>query len=63
MDKDPYKWRRENIDRYREQQKLYQRKTYQEYYDNVRREQKKIYYQYKKTIKGMMTMMDNLVPL
>jgi len=53
-------WRRNNLDRYREQQKLYQRKTYQEYYDNVRRDKKKIYYQYKKTVKGMMAMMDNL---
>ena len=61
MDKDPYKWRRANLDMYREQQKIYQRKTYKDYYDTVRKEQKKIYYQYKKTVKGMMAMMDNLV--
>jgi len=58
---DPYKWRREHLDMYREQQKIYQRKTYKDYYDTVRKDQKKIYYQYKKTVKGMMAMMDNLV--
>ena len=59
---DPYKWRRQHLDMYREQQKIYQRKTYKDYYDTVRKDQKKIYYQYKKTVKGMMAMMDNLVP-
>lgn len=45
-----YKWREENLDVYREQQRLYQQKHYKKYYDEVRKEKKRIYYLWKKEV-------------
>lgn len=58
-----YEWRANNLDRYNELQRLYQRKIYKENYDNVRQEQKKKYYQWKKQIQSMLNLLNNLVPL
>jgi len=45
-----YRWREENLNVYREQQRLYQQKHYKKYYDEVRKEKKRIYYLWKKEV-------------
>ena len=56
-------WRANNLERYNQFQKEYQRKIYKETYMNVRQEQKKKYYQMKKQVGLFLNLMNNLVPL
>ena len=58
-----YTWRQNNIEKYREQQKLYQRERYKTDYDNTRQEQKKRVYRWNKQTKILLDMLNNLYPL
>ena len=58
-----YTWRANNIEKYREQQKLYQRERYKTDYENSRQEQKKRVYRWNKQTKIMLDMLNNLYPL
>jgi GH18 family chitinase len=58
-----YTWRQNNIEKYREQQKFYQRERYKTDYENTRQEQKKRVYRWNKQTKILLDMLNNLYPL
>ncbi len=57
-----YKWRNNNLDQYREQQRLYQQKHYKQigYTDKVK-QRKKTYYLWKSEINRQLLLLCNLV--
>ncbi len=52
-----YLWRLNNLDKYREQQKNYQRTIYKDNYDNVRKIQKQKYYVLKCELRRFLNML------
>jgi len=56
-------WRATHLEQYKDYQKKYQQKTYKEYYTNVRAEQKKHYYKWKKVTQNLLDILNNFFPL
>jgi hypothetical protein len=57
------RWRANNVDKYREMQKLYQRERYRDDYESTRKVQKQKMYMWKKQTQIMLNMLNNLVPI
>lgn len=57
------KWRANNIEKYRETQKLYQQKRYRSDYESTRQEQKQRVYRWNKQSKTLLDMLNNFFPL